>query len=307
LKVLLTGATGFIGSHAARLLVRNGCAVYAVIRPGSDTWRIADIAASLRTVNCDLQSAGEVDANLRTIRPDVCVHLAWGGMPGKAATGLENLDSLSASLNLVRGLAEVGCRRIVAAGTCFEYDTDEGRLSEISPTRPRGLYGASKLALYNVLAQLSGDFDMRCAWLRFFYLYGPFEDERRLVPSVILSLLSNRTAKVTPGEQVRDYLHVEDAAAALWAALESDLAGAINVGSGVPVTVREMVSRLGALLGRAELIEFGGLPYRDGDPMCVYADGGRLVEGTAWRPRFDLDGGLRETIEWWRGRIGRGV
>jgi nucleoside-diphosphate-sugar epimerase len=306
LKVLLTGATGFIGSHVARLLVRNGCAVYAVIRPGSDTWRIADVMPSLRAVNCDLLSASDVDANLRTIRPDVCVHLAWGGMPGKAATGLENLDSLGASLNLARSLADLGCQKILAAGTCFEYDTDQGRLSETSPTRPRGLYGASKLALYNVLGQMAGDFNMRCAWLRFFYLYGPFEDERRLVPSVILSLLSNRKAKVTPGEQVRDYLHVEDAAAAVWDVLDSDLAGAINVGSGAPVTVREMVSTLGALLGRTELIALGGLPYRDGDPMCVYSDSGRLTEGTAWKPRFDLERGLRQTVEWWQGRVSRG-
>jgi len=303
-KILLTGATGFIGSHVAKLLLRNGCTVYAVIRRGSNTWRLHDIISSLRLVSCDLMEFSALDAHLEMIRPDLCIHLAWDAMPSKALSGLENVSSLSASLRLASRLANLGCRKLVVAGTCFEYDTDIGYLSETSWTRPRNLYAASKLALYFILEQFERIASMEITWLRFFYLYGPFEDQRRLVPSVILSLLNNHEAKVTTGEQIRDYLHVEDAAAAVWAVIESELKGVVNIGSGRPVTVREIVTNIGTLLNRSEMVAIGALQYRPGDPMFVCANNRRLLEKTTWVPRFELHQGLHQTIEWWQRRVG---
>lgn len=303
LKVLLTGATGFTGSHVARLLVANGCDVYAVIRPGSNTWRINDIMPSLQVLSCDLTDASKLGTQLERVRPDMCIHLAWYIAPGRTWTGMGNISALTSSLNLAVRLSELGCKKFLAAGTCIEYDTNWGYLSEISPTKPSNLYGASKLALYNVLEQVSKLSGMQVAWLRFFYLYGPAdEDEQRLVPSVILSLLRDEKVKVTPGEQIRDYLYVEDVAAAVWAVACSELTGAVNVGSGKPVTIREVVSIVGALLNKPEMIEFGALQYRQGDPMFICANNRRLLENTTWTPAFSLDKGLQQTIEWWQKR-----
>jgi len=304
LKVLLTGATGFIGSHVARLLVAEGRRVYAVVRPGSDTRRIADIAASLDVLPCDLSNTAELEQHLDAVRPDVCLHFAWQATAGGALTAAGNIQALNDSLQLALRLASAGCRRLVVAGTCFEYDTSIGYLSESSPTRPHTLYGASKLGLYQVLEQFSRVSELKLAWLRFFYLYGPFEDERRLVPSVILSLLNKREAKVTPGRQIRDYLHVEDAAGATLAVVESELTGVVNIASGNPVTVRDVVSEIGALLGRQDLLAFGALPYKEADPMFVCANNGRLLKETSWTPRYDLAHGLRQTAGWWAGLPG---
>lgn len=302
MKVLLTGATGFIGSHVARLLVAEGCEVHALVRPGGDAGRIADVAPSLRVLHGDLTDDAAVESILAAERPEACVHLAWDvGRDGRL-DGPGNVHSLGASLRLALRLAEAGCERLVVAGTCFEYDTEAGYLSEASPVRPRTLYGASKLALWQVLERLSAAGAMEVSWLRFFYLYGPAEDERRLVPSVILSLLDGAEAKVTAGEQVRDYLHVEDAAAAVWAVMERGLTGVVNVGSGRPVTVREVVTRIGELAGRPELVKLGALPYRADDPPIVCANNGRLAGETAWSPRFGLEEGLLHTIRWWRGQ-----
>lgn len=304
LKVLLTGAAGFIGSHVARLLAARGCDVHALVRPGGDASRINDVAPSLRLLSCDLADDAAVASHVRDVRPEACVHLAWGVGRGGNLDGAENVHSLNASLRLALALAEAGCGRLVAAGTCFEYDTSDagaGLLSETSPTRPRTLYGASKLALWQVLERLSAAGAFEVSWLRFFYLYGPGEDARRLVPSVILSLLEGREAEATAGEQVRDYLHVEDAADAVRAVLERGLTGVTNVGSGRPVAVREVVERIGELTGRPELIRLGALPYREGDPPYVCADAGRLAGGTGWSPRFGLEDGLRHTIRWWQG------
>ena len=140
------------------------------------------------------------------------------------------------------------------------------------------------------------------AWARLFYLYGPYEDPRRLVPAVTLALLEGRSVPTTAGEQLRDFLHVDDVARALVAVAESDLVGAVNIASGRPVTVREIVERLGHLVGRPELVELGALPYAPGDPMVVAADVAKLA-GTGFTPDWTLEEGLSDAVSWWKAEL----
>lgn len=300
MKILLTGAAGFIGSHVARLLVQTDCEVYALVRESSDLWRIKDITSRLHLVRADLAAHDNVKAELAKIRPDICLHLAWYVVPGRYQTAYENMNLLTDSLHLASQLASLDCKRFVGVGTCFEYDIGSDYLSEISPVKPRTLYAASKLALYTVLEQLGKLTGMEVAWPRLFYLYGPFEPEQRLVPSVITSLLRNQVAKVTKGEQVRDSLHVEDIATAIWAVAQSNLTDPVNIGSGKPVTVREVIQEVAEIMDKPGLIEYGGLPYDPSDPMFVCADSHHLTENTDWVPKYDLEQGLRQTIEWWK-------
>ena len=300
MKLLLTGATGFIGSHLARLLVSEGCEVYALTRTGSDLRRISDISPSLNIVPCNLFAADRLDEQLEHIRPEMCLHLAWYTEPGKYLKSQANWQLLAASLRLASKLADLGCRRFVGLGTCFEYDTDQGFLSESSVTGPRNLYAASKLSLFLVLEQLANITGMELAWLRLFYLHGPFEDERRLVPSVSLALLRQQVAKVTPGEQIRDFLHVKDVAAAIWAVAQSSLTGPVNIASGQPVSIKQIVEHIGAILNRPELIAVGAIPYGVSDPMFVCANNQRLKENTDWTPGYSLEEGLQHTVAWWQ-------
>lgn len=303
-KVLLTGAAGFVGSHLARLLVEREYQVYAVVRPSSDTRRISDITQRLRILRFDLDDAAALKLHLKRVRPDVCIHAAWYAVPGRYHTAWENLDVLAASLRLLRGLEEVGCRRVVGIGTCFEYDTDQGYLSEKARLQPRTFYAAAKLALYHLLEKASQQWGLQGAWGRLFYLYGPYENENRLVPDLILGLLRGVPVRLTPGEQVRDFLHVEDVASALLAVVESRLCGAVNIGSGHPARVKDIALCVGETLGRPDLLRFGALEYSVGDPRFVCADNSRLLGETRWRPAYDLEAGLRHCVAWWRGQIG---
>lgn len=305
MKVLVTGATGFIGSHVVRCLVADGLEVHALIRPGSDTWRINDVIRSVTVIPCDLFFTGELDRFLKQIRPDLCIHLAWYVEPGKYLNSLENFHFMSASMQLATQLASLGCKRFLGVGTCFEYDTDLGYLSEGNPTLPYSPYAASKLGLYLALDQLGKVTGMEVAWLRLFYLYGPYEDRRRLVPSVICLLLANQVAKVTKGDQVRDFLHVEDVASAIRAVAKSKISGSVNIGSGKPVTVREIVNKIATILKCSELIALGAFPQKVSDPMFICANNRLLTEGTGWAPQYDLEGGLSHTVEWWKRQFER--
>jgi nucleoside-diphosphate-sugar epimerase len=287
MRVLLTGATGFIGSHVARELVRRGHEVHCTVRPSSDRRRIRDIERDLRVHVAPMDAV--------PVEPDVAIHLAWYAVPGKYLEAPENLECLEASRRL---LSRLRCRAVFA-GTCFEFDTRLGRLSETSPTRPTTLYARTKDELRREVERR-----LDSVWVRFFYQYGPWEDQRRLVPSVIRSLLRGEPARVSPGEQRRDFLHVEDVARAVADVAESRLSGPVNIGSGRAPAVREIVTTLGRLAGRPELVELGAVPYYPGEPMLIVADNAKL-RSTGWVPRYGLEEGLRHTLEWWRETLAR--
>lgn len=252
------------------------------MRPASDRRRIRDLEPSLRLWEGGLDCV--------PVEADVTIHLAWYAVPGKYLTAPENRECLEGSRRLlgkVRG-------RAVFAGTCFEHDLGLGVLREDSPTKPATLYAECKDALRREVERRPDS-----AWVRFFYQYGPWEDERRLMPAVMTAQLRGEPSKVTPGEQRLDYLHVEDVASAVCSVAESRLEGCVNIGSGAAPSVKEIVTKIAALGGRPDLIQWGAYPQKPGDPMLIQCDNGRL-RSTGWSPRYTLDEGLRHTFEWWR-------
>lgn len=301
MNVVLTGATGFIGSHVARRLLVAGHRVTAVVRPASDLRRIRDLLPSLPLLEGDLSVPSALRGPLASAQPDLLIHLAWGGQMLTPAA--DNLAAIGSSLELIRLMPEIGCRRVMVAGTCFEYAPSYDELTEESPIKPHDLYGAAKHALFLVGSHFARLAKIELVWPRIFYVYGPHEDPRRLVSSVIVALLNDRPAPTTQGEQVRDYLHVDDVADALGAIAESGVSGVVNVASGTAVTVAQVVTLAGRLLGRPDLLRLGALPYREGEPMVIRAGTERLRREVDWKPRFDLREGLTDVITWWKRRL----
>jgi nucleoside-diphosphate-sugar epimerase len=237
---------------------------------------------------------------IAAVKSDVCVHAAWCTEPGKYLSAIDNLELQCASLQLAKVLAERGCRRFLALGTCIEYDTAFGYLSEDTPLAPRHLYAAAKAGTFISLQQLAAVTGMKVVWARLFHLYGPGEPPARLVPSVVCPLLRGEQAKTTLGEQLRDFLYVEDVASALTALVHSDVVGPVNVASGRPVTVASIVQQAGELTGRPDLIHLGAMQYNPTDPMFMCANTQRLRAATGWKPSFTLADGLAKTVDWWR-------
>lgn len=319
MTVLVTGATGFVGSHVVRKLVASGADVAIIVRPDSSRRRIEDVIDEVHVLEGDIAD-GEATARLVvSSKPEACIHAAWYAEPGKYLASPRNLDSLRSSLELLETLAAAGCRHMVGVGSCFEYRMENtspipafGRtspqagkslgtpLKEDSPIGPFTLYAAAKLAFSLVATQRAPQLGMGFAWARLFYLYGPYEDERRLVPAAIKALSEGREFPATSGEQVRDYIHIDDVASALCAVSERKLGGVFNVSSCEPVTIARLMRTLGELLGRPELIRLGALPPRDWDPAYICGDNQKLRTEADWSPRYSLRDGLAQTIAWWK-------
>lgn len=305
MRVLLTGAAGFIGSHVARQLIQEGCEVYALVRNESDLWRIEDILSQLHLVYGDLLNSNQIQTQLEAIQPELCVHVAWYVVPEDYLSAIENVDMLRASLMLASQLAEIGCHRFIGVGTCIEYDVNLGYLSEQSPVKPTTLYGATKLATQIGLTQLTQQFkEMTVAWVRLFYQYGPFERKQRLIPYVIRSLLQNQTAEITSGDQIKDYLYVEDVASAIWAVAQSEVSGPINVASGHPMLLRDFINKIAEQLNRTDLVRLVSRPPSIHKSHLVVANVKRLRNEVGWHPTYTLDSGLEKTIAWWKAKLG---
>jgi nucleoside-diphosphate-sugar epimerase len=296
-RVLLTGASGFIGRHCVPLLLARGYEVHAA------TSQAPSAARGVCWHQADLLDAAQVAALLAAVQPTHLLHLAWYAVPGEYWTSPQNFRWVQASLALLEAFARQGGRRVVAAGTCAEYDWRYGLCAEdVTPLAPATPYGVCKHALQTMLASFAEQAGLSAAWGRIFFLYGAGEHPARLVASVIGALLRREPARCTHGEQVRDFLYVEDVAAAFVELLGGDVCGPVNVASGIPVRLKEIVQTIGAMVGREELIQLGVVPAPPGEPPVLLADTRRLREEVGWRPTYDLATGLAETIRWWQGQ-----
>ncbi|MCP5081977.1 MAG: NAD(P)-dependent oxidoreductase [Alphaproteobacteria bacterium] len=297
MRVVLTGASGFVGKAVLNALLRRGVVTIAVSR------RRPQLAGDFDWYETDLLDPAATVATIRAARPDTVLHLAWNVEHGRFWTTPENLDWVAATLNLVRAAADQGANRFVGTGTCYEYDWSDidDCLENVTPISPVSLYGVSKDATRRILEEFSRTNSVGFAWARLFFLYGPGEFRRRLVPTVAQALVANRVAKCTSGSGVRDFIDVREAGEALAALALSDVNGAVNIASGTAVKIADVANALGHLAGKAELVQVGALPDRPGEPVRVTADVSRLKHEVGYQTGKCLEEGLADALAYWNG------
>lgn len=294
-RVFLTGASGFIGRRCLDELLRRDYEIHAVARrpfagPRDVVW-----------YDCDLLVPGVAAELARRVRASHLLHLAWYTKHELFWTASENWQWLSASIELFDAFVDAGGRRGVCAGSCAEYVWNETVCDERrTPLTPATPYGRAKVALHASLEATARKRDFSLGWGRVFFPYGPSEVSGRLMPSVINALIRGEAVTCTSGEQQFDYLYVEDVASAFVALLDSNVLGAVNLASGVPVRVRDVVTTLAHQLGGIDLLRMGALPPRPNDPQLLVANVERLHNEVRWKPALSLDEGLARTIAWWR-------
>lgn len=256
IKVLVTGATGFVGRQIMYALARSDTTLLPIVRTGKER-----LVAGLPNVESvistqDLFAENESWWEERCHGVDVIIHAAWYAEPGKYLKAVQNIDCLIGSLALSKGAVKAGVKRFVGIGTCFEYDLAKGTLSVKTPLKPLTPYAAAKAALYLSLAQWLPTQSVDFAWCRLFYLYGEGEDERRLVPYIRKQLQKGEPAELTSGRQIRDFLDVAEAGKKIVDVALGGQVGPRNICSGVSVTVRQLAERIADEYGRRDLLRF---------------------------------------------------
>ncbi len=269
IRVLVTGATGFVGRQVMRALSKFDVELVPVIRKGKESAvntlpNVVGVIAS-----CDIFAETEEWWQEQCREIDLVIHAAWYAEPGKYLQASQNMDCLIGSLNLAKGAAKSGVKRFVGIGTCFEYDLTLGVLLVDTPLKPLTPYAAAKAALYLSLSQWLPTQSTQFVWCRLFYLYGEGEDERRLVPYIRTQLEKGQPAELTSGKQIRDFLDVTEAGKMIASIALSEQNGPINICSGVSITVRQLAEQIADEYGRQDLLRFGTRQDNLIDPPCV--------------------------------------
>lgn len=275
MKILVTGATGFIGRHLIPRLLERGHEVLAVARDEAKA-RQFDWFRQARFLAVDIHSLPD-ETTMLFGEQDALVHLAWPGLPNyKSLFHFER--NLPADYRFLRSMVEAGVRQLLVTGTCFEYGMQSGDLREDMATHPTNPYGLAKDSLRQFLEYLRREQTFTLQWARLFYMYGPGQNSGSLISQLDAAIdRGDREFPMSGGEQLRDYLPVQTVATHLATLLEHpDTEGPVNICSGHPMSVRRLVeSHLSDRNAQIDL-KLGHFPYPDYEPLAFWGNASRL-------------------------------
>jgi len=271
MNILMTGATGFIGKHLLRVLLARGHRVSLLIRPTTispnKSW-----PKSVRIISCDIHDESSYQ-HIPAEPFDALVHLAWSKLENYRS--LAHMDTLlPGDMKFLRRMAERGIPKIFVSGTCFEYGLQEGCLSEEMPSAPILPYAMAKDFLRKYIQELQKKLSFQLQWGRLFYMHGPGQNPKSLLPLLDLAIKrGDNVFNMSGGEQLRDYLRVEAMAEKITTILEnSDFDGIINICSGKPVSVRQLVEKKIKKTKSSIQLNLGYYPYPNYEPMAYWGN-----------------------------------
>jgi nucleoside-diphosphate-sugar epimerase len=300
-KVLLTGASGFLGSHLAEELLHQGFSVVALKRNASNIWRCCDFSDRIKWVNCD--NISDAESLIVESKPEILIHTAWSGVKASDRDNLiEQEKNLSFLVSLLEISKKAGINKIIALGTQAEYGTFEGIVDETYPCNPNSAYGAAKLCSSVLLKTFSEQNNIDWFWIRIFSVFGPKEDKNWLIPATINNLLDKKGMELTLCDQKYDYLYTKDFVLGILSIIKfnNNQSGIYNMSSGKSIKLKDMLTFLeNRLSPNKKLLKIGALPYRPNQVMHMQGNSDRFFNSFNFRPIHSTFEGLEETIKYY--------
>ena len=275
MNVLVTGATGFIGSYVVDELLRHGVDIIATSRNGKKALKMPWFE-KVKYIEHDLESEDDILNKIDV--PDLVIHLAWNGLPNYFDF-MHFEKNLPNSYSFLKNLIESGLKDVVVLGTCFEYGLKSGSLNEEELTEPVTVYGLAKDTLRKFIEALKVKYNFDFKWIRLFYLYSKNQSKKSLISQLEVAVKNKETVfNMSGGEQLRDYLPVEKVAEYIVRiALQKKVNGIINCCSGKPVSVRKFVEDYLKEIKSEIKLNLGYYPYPDYEPFAFWGDNSKLI------------------------------
>lgn len=307
-KVLVTGATGFVGANLVRRLVREGYGVHIFTRASSNKWRLTDVLSTLNGHTVDLLEEKKLRGLLKEIEPEIIFHLAAAGIYGGVHLPEKNLieTNFLGTFNLLNACNDIDYKCFVNTGSSSEYGPKKQPMKETDVCEPINMYGITKCA-----ATLYGSFvakteDKPIVGFRLFSPYGPYDDMTRLITYAIINALQNNNLNLANPKAVRDYIYVEDVLDLYMKSIEKayELKGEVfNVGSGSQTTMHYVVNKIMELTKSKSSVNWGSVNGRSWDAEKWEADIKKTLKFFDWKPIYNIGKGLKNTISWFRNNL----
>ena len=297
MKVFITGATGFIGRHLVKILNKNHNLLLLVrdSKKLSGNYYFNDAELIIGNLsNIDVWKN-----KLKEFQPDAAIHLAWEGIPDYGPEMSEK--NLKYGSGLFKALAEIGCKRIITTGNCWEYGAKYGKLSENMTVHPSGAFSIAKNSLNLIGSKIAKENNIQFNWLRLFYVYGPGQKEDSLIPYLINSIKNSKTPKIKTLNAKNDFIYVEDVAEAILMILEKCRQnGIFNIGSGISTSILDIVKNVYTNCNSEYINEFKLSNKNNISKIDFWADISKIKNGVGWKPKIGIGKGIEKTVPHYR-------
>ena len=299
--ILITGVTGFLGSHIAEELINHGFKIVALRRSISNSWRCESFKNHIQWINCD--NLADAEQDIINSHPKILIHAAWNGVKASERDNwIEQEKNLSFLVSLLEIVKKTKISKIISLGSQAEFGNFEGSVNEDSPCNPNTAYGATKVCVSILLKSFSEQNKIEWYWIRIFSVFGPREEMNWLIPATISNLLEKKRMKLTSCEQSYDYLFAKDFASGILHVVENgnNISGVFIMSSGQSIKLKDILTYLeNKLAPKQRLLQIGSIPYRPNQVMHMQGNSKKFFQSFDFHPVYSIYKGLDETLDYY--------
>lgn len=300
--IAITGASGFIGSAVVRLALEQGLRVAAIVNIRSDLYRLEKLEGYVLIKYDTHFNEFNTINQLKNFAPDVFIHSGWTGVNSKLRNDAIQLDNIKITLDSIDLAIQSHAKQWIGIGSHAEYGIYNKRINEDFATNPVTVYGKVKLSTLWAAQAFCQFHNLDFSWIRLFDPFGPYDNSNWFIPYIIKELSNGNSPKLTECKQVWDYLYIDDAIEGILTIAKGHHKGIYNIGSGDPISLKEVITKIKNLMHSHSEPEYGAVPYNPDQVMHLEA-GIDKIKALGWKPKTSIDDALRATIEYFAPKL----